>query len=164
MGAGILPIAFYKGHIYFLFGREYINSVENGKKWEGAGLWSDFGGSKEKNENYKTTAIREGIEETGGILGTKTDIKRLVENSICEITKNGYRTFIVIIDYDKSLPKRFRNKFMSIKNNKPHLIQKNGLYEKDMVKWFSYDSIKRKSNTFRPWYYNEILKELLTLF
>ena len=164
MGAGILPIAFYKGHIYFLFGREYINSLENGKKWKDAGLWSDFGGAKEKNENYKDTAIREGMEETGGILGTKADIKSLVENSICEITKNGYRTFVVIIEYDKSLPKGFRKKFMSIKNNKPHLIQKNGLYEKDMVKWFSYDDIKLKSNTFRPWYYNEIIKELLTLF
>ena len=38
MGAGILPIALYKGTIYLLLGQERTN------------LWSDFGGSANKNE------------------------------------------------------------------------------------------------------------------
>ena len=37
MGGGILPVAIYKGKIYFLFSREYINGKPDG------GLWSDFG-------------------------------------------------------------------------------------------------------------------------
>ena len=47
MGAGVLPIAFNKGRI-FLFSTEYINSKDGG-------LWSDFGGSKDNNENYTET-------------------------------------------------------------------------------------------------------------
>ena len=69
MGAGVLPIAFYKGNIYFLFSREYINSTDDG------GLWSDFGGSKDKNESHKETAIRECCEEADSILGTKKILK-----------------------------------------------------------------------------------------
>jgi len=164
MGGGILPIAFYKGQIFFLFGREYINTTENGKTWEDAGLWSDFGGAKEKRETFKQTAIREGYEETGGFLGSKTKIKNAVNNSICNMTSGGYRSHVIIVDYDPSLPKRFGAKFTSIKNNSPHLIRKKGLYEKDMVKWFSYDDVKREARTFRPWYYKEIVTELLEIF
>ena len=53
MGGGILPIAFYKGHPYFLFSREGMIQAED------PGKWSDFGGSKEKNETPKMTAIRD---------------------------------------------------------------------------------------------------------
>ena len=71
MGAGVLPIAFHKGRIFFLFSREYINSKED------AGLWSDFGGSKDNNENYKETAIRECFEESDNILGTKKKYRKI---------------------------------------------------------------------------------------
>ncbi len=65
MGAGVLPIAIHKKKIYLLFSREEINSNDD------AGLWSDFGGSKDRKETYKQTAIRECHEEANGILGTK---------------------------------------------------------------------------------------------
>ena len=116
MGGGILPIAFYKGKIYFLFSREYSKSKT--KK----GLWSDFGGSREKGETYRQTAIREGYEESNHIIGSKKNIIDLIDNSIYEITINKYRTYIVLIDYNKDLPTKFRKQFLSIKNNKPHLI------------------------------------------
>ena len=76
MGGGILPIAFKNGKIYFLFGRETIDI------WKDSGLWSDFGGGKEKNETYKETAIREGWEETDGVLGNLKTIEYLIENMI----------------------------------------------------------------------------------
>ena len=44
MGGGILPIAFKNGKIYFLFGREALDVLKE------SGLWSDFGGGKEKND------------------------------------------------------------------------------------------------------------------
>ena len=157
MGGGILPIAFYKGKIYFLFSREYIKSKDDG------GLWSDFGGSKENNETFEETAIREGYEESSDILGTKKDIIELVDSNLYEITVNGYRTYIVIINFDKSLPRKFRKKFLSIKKNKPYLIKKNGLYEKDMLKWYSYTAIRNDYNKFRPWY-KSIIKKILKLF
>ena len=157
MGGGILPVAIYKGKIYFLFSREYINGDPDG------GLWSDFGGSKEKGETYFQTALREGYEESDKIIGSKNTIKNLMENSIQEITINNYRTYIILINYDKDLPKKFRNKFLDVKQNKPHLICKKGLYEKDMIKWYSYNDIKKNYDKFRP-FYKKIVKTILKLF
>jgi len=157
MGGGVLPVAFYKGKLYFLFSREYINSKDDG------GLWSDFGGSKDNDETYFQTALREGFEESDQIIGTKNNIKNLMKNSLQEITINGYRTYVVLIDYNKDLPKKFRNKFLYIKENKPHLLCKKGLYEKDMIKWFTYNEIKKNFDKFRPFYKN-IVKTILKLF
>lgn len=157
MGGGILPVAIHKGNLYFLFSREYINSKDDG------GLWSDFGGSKEKNETFFQTALREGYEESDKIIGSKNNIKNLMENSLQEITINGYRTYVVLIDYNKGLPKKFRNKFLYIKENKPHLLCKKGLYEKDMIKWYSYNDIKKNFNGFRPFYKN-IVRTILQMF
>jgi hypothetical protein len=159
MGGGVLPIAFYKGRIFFLFSRECINSKEDG------GLWSDFGGSKDNNENYTETAIRECFEESDNILGSKKQIEKLVNNSIKTITLNGYRTHIVIINFDINLPKKFRKNFLNVKKNNPHLInKKNGLYEKDMIKWMSYNDMKNNKNIiFRPWY-KKFINHLLKLF
>ena len=141
MGGGVLPVAIHKGKLYFLFSREYINSKDDG------GLWSDFGGSKDNNETYFETALREGYEESDKIIGSKENIKKLMKNSLQQITINGYRTYVVLINYDKDLPKKFRNKFLYIKENKPHLLCKKiirkGLYEKDMIKWYSYQDIKK---------------------
>ena len=80
MGAGILPISFKDGKIYFLFSRE-----AGDKKFRDTGKWSDFGGSKEKNETYEQTAIREGWEESNGILGNKKAISSLLHNNLLVI-------------------------------------------------------------------------------
>jgi hypothetical protein len=109
MGAGVLPIAIHDGKIYFLFSREEINKKKDG------GLWSDFGGRKDKLENYKQTAIRECYEEANGILGTKNKISKLVKHTIDSITLDGYKTHIVVIRYNKLLPKKFRDDFLDIK-------------------------------------------------
>ena len=157
MGGGVLPVAIHKGKLYFLFSREYINSKDDG------GLWSDFGGSKDNDETYFETALREGYEESDKIIGSKNNIKKLMKNSIQQITINGYRTYVVLINYDKDLPKKFRNKFLYIKENKPHLLCKKGLYEKDMIKWYSYQDIKKNFDKFRPFYKN-IVRTILKLF
>ena len=116
-----------KEKFIFLFSREWINSKEDG------GLWSDFGGSKDNNETFKETAIRECKEESNKILGSTKRIKYLVDNAIKSITLNGYRTYIVLNFRYKFLQK-FRNDFLNVKKNKPELINKNnGLYEKGNV-------------------------------
>lgn len=148
MGAGVLPIAINKGKIYFLFSREYIKGDAD------PGLWSDFGGSEEIFENNKETAIRECYEEANGILGSMEIIKKLVSNSVISISINRYKTYIVLIEYNKDLPKKFRKKFLNVKKTKPELIYKDGFFEKDMIKWVSYEDLNkyRKQIFFRPWY------------
>ena len=158
MGAGVLPIAFHKGKIYFLFSREWINAVED------PGLWSDFGGSKDGNESYRETAIRECYEESNKILGSVKTIEGLVNKSIKSITLNGYRTYIVLINYDVNLPRKFRNDFLKVKNNNYDIVSKeNGLYEKDMIKWVSYNDLKNNNLKFRKWY-KKFIREILKLF
>jgi len=154
MGAGVLPIAIHNGDIYFLISREYLHAKKDG------GLWCDFGGGKDNNETFNATAIRECYEESNGILGTKTTITELIRNALDNITLGGYRTYIVMIEYDKSLPNTFRKDFLSIKKNNPELICKNGLYEKDMIKWISRDNLKKNMHLFRPWY-KKFIKHIL---
>ncbi len=150
MGAGILPVTVHRGKVYFLFSREYIDSKDDG------GMWSDFGGSKEKNETFYDTAVREGHEESSGFLGNKSKIKNLIKSSFVKTVTlpKIYRTYIVYIPYDKTLPKRFRDDFLKVKKNHPEKIAKKGLYEKDMLRWVRFDKLKEFNKEVRPWYRN----------
>ena len=147
--AGILPVAFNNGRIYFLYGRETVDV-----KWKDSGKWSDFGGSIEKGETLKSTAIREGYEETAGILGDEKAIRNLVDkNLIIKLTVNKFTTYIVEIPYDKYLPKKYRKTYLDTKKNNLDLItNKNGLWEKDKMKWVEYKELLRFRNVCRPWY------------
>ena len=64
MGAGVLPLALYKGTLFFLLGQERNNN-----------LWCDFGGSTIKGEKPFKTAIREGCEELNGFLGDESELE-----------------------------------------------------------------------------------------
>ena len=75
--AGILPLAYHNDKMYFLLGRETVDVDHRAK-----GQWSDFGGSIEKGETLKETAIREGFEETGGLFGNMKDIEYLIDHSL----------------------------------------------------------------------------------
>ena len=111
--AGILPVTFENDKIYFLLSRETKDV-----KYRGSGKWSDFGGSIEKGETLKQTAIREGYEESSGILGEEKRIKKLVEeNLVKKYRVNNFTTFVVEI---KNMDKEVINiyKYIHIKNSK----------------------------------------------
>ena len=148
--AGILPIAEKDGKLFFLLSRETINTTE----WKGRGKWSDFGGKREKGETLKTTALREGFEETMGILGSIKDLnKKLNEDLVKKYRKNNYTTYVFKIKYEKNLPKKFRRKYINILKTKKHLItEPNGLYEKDMIKWVPVCNIENILPKMRIWY------------
>jgi len=153
MGAGILPIAEHNGYKYLLFSREY-------EKQKGKVDWRDFGGKTEKNETIKETAIREGWEESAGFLGSKNDIKNLIKNKLIKkITVNGYTIFIVSIDYDAELPKKFREHFKKMYKKDKSKICKNGFYEKDMLKWIRIDKLPNYRYLFLSWY-RKIVKQI----
>lgn len=154
--AGILPyIQDKKGGIYFLFGRERIN---NNPGCADHGLWSDFGGSRDKGETLKSCAIREGTEELCGFL-SKSFIKESISSSISIDT---YTTYLVYLNYDKhhTLPDYLNAnyEFMSKHPQIKPLIKdpNNGLYEKDKFAWFSLKDIREKREQFRP-FYREVL-------
>jgi len=153
--AGILPVAIKNNKVYFLFGRESMDT-----KYKDSGKWSDFGGTMEKGETLEDTAIREGYEETSDILGSLENIKHLVENkTIQKITNGTYTTFVVVIDYEKKLTPRFKRNYDKTKKNNPELItEHNGLYEKDRIKWIEVDNLFKYKKKFRPWYVSIVNK------
>ena len=64
-----------------------------------------------------------------------------------------------MVPYKKELPKKFRLQYKKAKKENIKLItEHNGLYEKDMIRWFTIDSLKKNINMFRPWYRNVIRK------
>ena len=83
IGAGILPMAINDGKVYFLFSRE-----RNLGDFKEKGLWSDFGGKDENGETPMETAIREGYEESSGLLGTIKDVIFLVKKKKCKTNTN----------------------------------------------------------------------------
>lgn len=146
MGAGILPVALYKGALVLLIGQEkYTN------------LWSDFGGSPNKGEKIVKTAIREGGEELNGLLGMNDELEnKVLSNIILSISYDKYTTLVFKTYFDPQLPVYFDNvnKFAET-----HLQDKidnnhNGLFEKKEIKWIKISTLKNKKikATFRPWY------------
>jgi 8-oxo-dGTP pyrophosphatase MutT (NUDIX family) len=162
--AGILPYIQDKTDdtIYFLFGRERIN---NNQGCADNGLWSDFGGSRDKGETLKTCAIREGSEELCGFL-SKSIIKERISSSISIDT---YTTYLVYLNYDKhrTLPDYLNAhyEFMSRQQQIKPLIKdpNNGLYEKDKFAWFSLKDIREKREQFRP-FYRDVLDLIVAEF
>ena len=152
MGGGILPVSYYKGNLYFLFARESQHKHK--------GLWSDFGGSKEKNETHYQTAVREGYEESNGIFGDIKHIRLLIKNfCITKIGDRGWSTYLVQVKYNKKIIKAFRDDFKKTLKNNPQIIKSHdGLYEKDKLRWIKLQDLKKNIHIFRPWYKKFVYK------
>ena len=146
MGGGILPVALVKGQLKFLFGKE-----------AGEKKWSDFGGGREGKESKFETAIREGCEELNGFFGCQNQLKNLVKsNKIAVINTKGLHTYLFLIDYDENLVYYYNNNFKFMKQKMPHKINKNGLFEKSEIGWFSIEELKHSPAQFRSFYQNVI--------
>jgi len=154
MGAGVLPVAIYKGTLFLLLGQERNNN-----------LWCDFGGGQHKGEKPYKTAIREGTEELNGFLGDENDFETTVNNNfILSITFDRYTSYIFRTNYDKKLPQYFTNV-----NNfaEFHLKDKidtkyNGLFEKKQIQWFPLSKFKEdKSRAMFREHYKPVLDSVL---
>lgn len=148
MGAGILPIAFNGVSLMFLLGKEKT------------GQWSDFGGSsKDIYETNLRTAIREGYEESSGLLGNQYQIAMKIKNDyITHLKYDRYTTFAYKIDYDENLPVYFKRNYNFVVNTTPSIVNKynNGLYEKTQIKWFTSSQVQKLE--LRPFYEKIIFK------
>ena len=141
----MLPVAFNGGRAYFLFSREWIGARKD------AGMWSDFGGKTEKGESQFRTAVREAHEESMGLMGDTEDIEELINTSkIGEVDVGCYKTYLVEVEYDESVPRVFQQEFQ--KAPKKLVSARNGLYEKDLAAWVRSDNVPRFAKNFRNWY------------
>lgn len=144
MGSGILPATIYNNKLYFLFGKERrgLNSIG----------YSDFGGSKENDESYLKTAIREGSEELCGFLGSDKDIEKILKlNGTYNIDYNNrYRCHIFPIIYDPKLVVYFNNNHKFIKKYlSSEIIIHSKIYEKEKIEWICIDDLIKFKKKFR---------------
>lgn len=145
VAGSILPVAFHKKKLYFLFGKENELADTPG--------WSDFGGGVNKNETPYHTALREGSEELTGFLGDELILKK--HRIIHKILWKTYNLHIICIKYDENLPRYFNNNhdFLWNRINK-RFLNKTKLFEKQEIKWFSIEDMKNQRNCFRTFYRN----------
>ena len=154
MGAGILPVALYRGTLYLLLGQERHNN-----------LLCDFGGSPNPREDVFDTATREGCEELNGLLGDVEMVKSIVADNLLLTIKDGtYTSFIFNLEYDTKLPYYFNNlnSFAEMYLNDKVTTLHNGLFEKNEIKWYKLNELnkllkiknKNKENIIRSHYKN----------
>ena len=155
MGGGALPIALNKKDkkVYLLFGKEneYLNKDSPG--------FSDFGGGEKPGESALDTALREGCEELNGFFGCEGEIKRLIkENLVTSLNHDSYTTFLFEIEYDENLPYYFNNNYKFLKNHVNKLVRHstNGLFEKSVIKWMTFDDLRKERASFRSYYRNVV--------
>ena len=155
MGGGALPVALNKKDkkVYLLFGKEneYLNKDSPG--------FSDFGGGEKAGESALDTALREGCEELNGFFGCEGEIKRLIkENLVTSLSHDRYTTFLFEIEYDDNLPYYFNNNYKFLKSHVNKLVRHstNGLFEKSIIKWMTFDDLRKERDSFRSYYRNVV--------
>ena len=150
MGAGILPIAFHNGKLFFLFGKE--------NKYNDTPGWADFGGGQDLGETVFECAIREGTEELTGFLGSEAELKTMFRKNPKFTLKHGnYTTFFLLIDYNESLPFYYNNnqRFLQ-KKLSPSLIKNSKIFEKANIRWVPVNDLKSMRPQFRSYFKNII--------
>lgn len=172
VAGSILPVAWHCGKLMFLFGKEHNLEVSNRG-------WSDFGGGCEdchesdsvgvRTRKVYNTAVREGVEETTGFLGTIASIRNKLRQAnrnnkldkYMSLTHNTYTIYFMPIQYDEKLPTYYHDNRQLIWNNiNRKYINKTNLFEKIKVDWFSEEDMRRRRNEFRG-FYRETIDRIL---
>lgn len=152
--AGILPFSYNEkdNKIYYLLSRESHTHPTAAKQY------SDFGGSKERNESKISTAAREGYEETNGMLGTENIIKehisKLPQSMVLKTKYNTYSTFLYQIKHNEDIALTMNRIYNFMKQNLKDIVEEpNGYFEKDQHILVTLDQIKSKYySKLRPFY------------
>lgn len=141
MGGGILPVAIKNNQLYFLLGKENDIADTPG--------WADFGGGNENNETNYQAAIREGVEELNGFLGSVNKMKKMVRNNKIIHLKNKRKTYesiLFLTKYNEDLVYYFNNNYRFLIKHLPNVKKEhNGLLEKSEIKWFSISDLQRET-------------------
>jgi hypothetical protein len=161
MGASILPVTIHKNKLYFLFGKERNIDDNPG--------WSDFGGGTDKGESYLNTALREGVEELTGFLGSEKDIKKLLNKYgvyKLDYNTNGYGTYRVHIfpmNYDPLLVQYYNNNQRLLqKRLDPKIIKDSKIFEKTEIRWIEMNELTKMLPQFRSFYQNIVKKIIIS--
>lgn len=140
--------------------------------------WSDFGGGCEtcvKTDSFRTktrkvfdTAIREGVEETTGFLGTQESIrKQLIRanksklSDYMSLTHDTYTVYFMPMEYDARLPQYYNDNHKLLWNTMDRrTLNRTKLFEKIKIGWFSEEDMVARREEFRG-FYREIVDRIL---
>jgi hypothetical protein len=154
VGSSILPACFYKGKLYFLFGKENDLADTPG--------WSDFGGGVEPGENEFETALREGGEELTGFLGGPDKMRKLAKH-FHTVRLPTYVVHIIHLPYEthRMLPEYYNNnhQFLWERMDKK-MLNDTKLFEKIEVDWFTAEDMVSRRSQFRG-FYQEVVDKIL---
>ena len=145
--AGVLPVSINEsGEYSFLLGMESTKAES-----EHSNAYSDFGGGIEQGESILEAAARECYEESMGMLGTTSEIRKAISNNtIMEIHTHGFdgTVFFVDMSIDTDIPIYFNRviKYLSNCQN----ICPTGYLEKTNMKWFSKHELVELYNSYNP--------------
>jgi 8-oxo-dGTP pyrophosphatase MutT (NUDIX family) len=128
---GVLPYAEHKGQLWLLLGKEL--RIAN---WSGSEKWSPFGGGVDPGESLETAAVREGYEESMGLLGSQASMRRRGQRW----PHQGGLTLLLPLQYDRRLPQYFRQFFNYAKRCRGQTCPE-GWYEKTHIKWVPLDRV-----------------------
>ena len=182
VAGSILPVSWHEGQMYFLFGKEC--NLE-----DSAPGWSDFGGGcdtcsqkdtvDERDQKIFDTAVREGVEESTGFLGTEQSIRQTLHRvskiasslrkdiptiaySECEsLNLNGYTVYFMPMQYDANLPLYYnRNHTLLWNKMNRQTLNNTKLFEKEQMEWFTVSDMRKRRSEFRL-FYRDILDLVL---
>ena len=151
--AGVIPYDIINGEIWILLGKE------NDK-------WSPFAGHVEPGEDIKKAACREFLEEIMGLFLEKDVEDYTIEDSKIVVIDRRSITHLYLfnIDYDVRIPYYFESitKFFlkctgdkKDQWNTPILgTCKAGLFEKEVIAWFSLTEIETMTNQKRKEFFS----------
>ena len=154
VGSSILPACFYKGKLYFLFGKENDLADTPG--------WSDFGGGVEPGENEFETALREGGEELTGFLGGPDKMRKLAKH-FHTVRLPSYIVHIIHLSYETHhmLPEYYNNNHIFLwERMDKKMLNDTKLFEKIEVEWFTVEDMVSRRSQFRG-FYQEVVDKIL---
>ena len=133
--AGILPYAIHNNRILLLLGKE---KREAG--WSGSQRWAPFGGGVDPGESLQQAALREGYEESMGLLGTPSSMRGKGRRWRHE----GGMTLLLPLKYDAALPGYFRRFYKYAQRCRPSSQScPEGWYEKTHIRWVPLSKVQQ---------------------
>jgi 8-oxo-dGTP pyrophosphatase MutT (NUDIX family) len=127
---GVLPYAEHQGQVWLLLGQEL-----RVPGWSGSEKWSPFGGGVEPGETLEMAAVREGYEESMGLLGRPASMR----TRGLHWSHEGGLTLLLPLEYDRRLPQYFRRFFRYAQRCQQTCPE--GWYEKTQIRWVALEHV-----------------------
>ena len=97
-----------------------------------------------------------------GFLGTLEELKKnATDKLIISLKSPKYDSFLYYTPFDEKMPSYFNKNFACVEKHKPEIFEKDGIYEKRQIEWFSFDELILRKEEFRKFYADEFIPQIL---